>query len=153
MPDDHTVEVAKMKFQASCPNHARTDVIAGDDELIMDHPEPRGTGLGMSPIQAYLAGFMGCTSSTIHKLAGKAGTEVVALDLAMEVEMDRRGLMMQETVDLPFVSATTTVNITTPASDEQLAEMKEGLSQWCPIAVTFKAAGTDVQEIWNVTKT
>ena len=70
----------------------------------------------------------------------------------MEVEMDRRGLMMSEIVDLPFVSATTIVNITTSASDDQLAEMKEGLSQWCPIAVTFKAAGTDVREVWNVTK-
>lgn len=152
MADDHTLEVAKMKFQASCPNNARTDVIAGDDELIMDHPEPRGTGLGMSPIQVYLAGFMGCTSSTIHKLAGQAGTEVTALDLEMEVEMDRRGLMMKEAIDKPFVSVTTTVNITTPASEDQLAQMKEGLSVWCPIAVTFKAAGTDVQEIWNVSK-
>jgi uncharacterized OsmC-like protein len=152
MAEVQTVEVAKLKFQASCPNHARTDVIAGDDELIMDHPVPRGTGLGMSPIQAYLAGFMGCTNSTIHKLAKQAGTEVVALDLEMEVEMDRRGLMMQETIGLPFVSVTTTVNITTPATSEQLVEMKEGLSQWCPIAVTFKAAGTDVSEVWNVSK-
>ena len=152
MPDAHTVEVAKMKFEASCPNNARTDVIAGSEELVMDHPEPRGTGLGMSPIQTYLAGFMGCTNSTLHKLAKKAGTEIVALDLEMEVEMDRRGLMMSEIVAQPFVSATTIVNITTPASDDQLAEMKEGLSQWCPIAVTFKAAGTDVREVWNVTK-
>ena len=142
MPDTHKVEVAKMKFQATCPSNARTDVISGDEEIIMDHPEPRGTGLGMSPIHTYLSGFLGCTNSTIHKLAKKAGTEVISLDLSMEVGMDRRGLVMDEIVSLPFVSATTTVNITTPATEEQLAEMKEGLSLWCPVAVTFKAAGT-----------
>lgn len=152
MPDTHKVETATMTFQASCPNNARTDVLAGDQELIMDHPAPRGTGLGMSPIQTYLAGFVGCTSSTLHKLAKKAGAEVIALDLELAVEMDRRGLMMQEVVAQPFVSATTTVNITTDADEAQLAEMKAGLAEWCPIAVTFKAAGTDVHEIWNVTK-
>lgn len=154
MPDTAApVELAKLKFDASCPGHARTDVGAGDQELVMDHPEAMGgTGLGMSPIQTYLAGFMGCTNSTIHKLAKKAGTTVDALDMTMEVEMDRRGLTMVEAIDLPFVSVTTVVNITTGASDEQLAEMKEGLSAWCPIAVTFKAAGTDVREVWNVTK-
>lgn len=153
MPDSAPPATAKMVYEASCPAHARTDVSAGDMELVMDHPESMGgTGLGMSPIQTYLAGFLGCTNSTIHKLAKKTGTEVTALDMSMEVEMDRRGLTMVEPVDLPFVSITTIVNITTPADDAQLAEMKEGLSQWCPIAVTFKAAGTDVKEVWNVTK-
>ena len=152
MSEGQAVQVAKFKFEANCPNDARVDVVSGNEKLVMDHPAPRGTGLGMSPIQAYLSSFMGCTSSTIHKLAKKAGTEVIELNLAMEVEMDRRGLMMEEIVALPFVSATTTINITTPASDDQLDEMKSGLSEWCPIAVTFKAAGTNVKEVWNVSQ-
>jgi len=152
MPDTHNVQTAKMKFSASCPNNARTDVQMGEEEITMDHPEPRGTGLGMSPIATYLAGFMGCTNSTVHKLAKKAGTEVVALDMDMEVEMDRRGLMMEEIVKHPFVSVTTTMNITIDATDDQLDEIKAGLSKWCPIAMTFKNAGTEVKEVWNVSK-
>ncbi len=152
MPDGQTVEVAKMKFSATCPNNARTDVVSGEEEIVMDHPEPRGTGLGMSPIHTYLSGFMGCTNSTIHKLAKRAGTEVTALDLEMEVGLDRRGLTMDQVVELPFVYAKTIVNITIDASDEQLQEMKDGLSEWCPIAKTFKNAGTEVIEEWNVTR-
>ena len=103
MPDGQTVEVAKMKFSATCPNNARTDVVSGEEEIVMDHPELRGTGLGMSPIHTYLSGFIGCTNSTIHKLAKRAGTEVTALDLEMEVGLDRRGLTMDQVVELSLI--------------------------------------------------
>jgi putative redox protein len=144
-------QTAKMKMSASCPNHSRTDIAIGDHEIIIDEPVARGgTDLAPSPTQTFMAALMGCTNVIINKCANDLGVNIDSMEIDMEVDMDRRGVMLTEAVDVPFPSITLNIDVKTNATDEDWSKVTDYLHKFCPIAVALRAGGTKITENWNL---
>lgn len=52
-----------------------------------------------------MASLIGCTNVVTHKVADKNGVAVKSMNVRLEAEFDRRGVMLQEEIDRPFRSA------------------------------------------------
>jgi uncharacterized OsmC-like protein len=152
MSDPRTgLQTAKMKMSASCPNHSRTDITIGYHEMIIDEPVARGgTDLAPSPTQTFMAALMGCTNVITNKCAHDLGVKIDSMEIDMEVDMDRRGVMLSEAIDVPFPSITLNIDVRTNATDEDWKKVTDYLRKFCPIAVALRAGGTKITENWNL---
>ncbi|MBL6957496.1 MAG: OsmC family protein [Rhodospirillales bacterium] len=154
MPDGNQtppVLTAKMKLEATCPSHARTDVVMGHHELVMDEPEARGgTDLSLSPVQTYVSSLFGCTNVITHKCAHKLGVTIHEMTIQGTVIFDRRGVTLTEPTDLPIPEIIMDIDVRTDATDEQWAEVVDYLHKFCAVGVAMKASGTNIVENWNL---
>ena len=143
-----------MTVSAECPTHARTCARAGKHELIIDEPPARGgTDQGPTPIETMIASLLGCTNVILNRVAEKNHVEVRALSLAAEASFDRRGVLLEEAVAVPFPEIRLTINLTTPSTDLQVERVKADLGKFCPVSRVIRQSGTRLEEIWNVTRT
>ena len=146
--------VVPMTVSAECPTHARTSAHAGKHELVIDEPAARGgTDQGPTPIETMIAPLLGCANVILNRVAEKNHVEVRALSLAAEASFDRRGVMLEEEVAVPFPEIRLTINLTTPATDLQVERVKADLGKFCPVSKVIRQSGTRLEEIWNVTRT
>jgi putative redox protein len=145
--------VVPMAVSAECPTHARTSAHAGKHELLIDEPAARGgTDQGPTPIETMIAALLGCTNVILNRVAEKNQVEVNALSLAAEARFDRRGVMLEEEVAVPFPEIRLTINLTTPATELQVERVKADLGRFCPVSKVIRQSGTKLQEIWSVTR-
>jgi len=146
--------VVPMTVSAACPTHARTNAHAGKHELVIDEPVARGgTDQGPTPIQTMIASLLGCTNVILNRVAEKNHVEVSALSLAAEASFDRRGVLLEEEVAVPFPEIRLTINLITPSTDLQVERVKADLGKFCPVSKVIRQSGTRLEEIWNVTRT
>jgi putative redox protein len=134
-------------------SHARTDSAVRDVALTTDEPVARdGTNLGLSPTETLMAALIGCTNNISLKIAHHHGVEMEITGIDAEVFFDRRGVILEEDIPVPFPEVNLTVNVRTEASDRDIEEIKTDLGKFCPVAKVLRAAGTRINEIWNVTR-
>ena len=139
------------KLTAQCPSHARTDVAVRDVSVTVDEPLARGgTNQGLAPTELAMAALLGCTNVILNMCAKKAGLEVSALDLALDAELDPRGVMLLEEVDAPFPKVRLTINLQAKGSQEALDKVKANLSRFCPVSKLFSGSGSELVEDWRV---
>jgi putative redox protein len=144
-------ETVKMKLSATCPSHARADIIVGNHEIITDEPEARGgSNLGAAPVQTFMASLIGCTNVITNKCAHDLGIEINSMQIEMEAEIDRRGMMLTEPVAIPFPAINLDIDVETNATDAQWDQVIDYLHKYCPIAVALRAGGTLITENWNL---
>ena len=144
-------ETVKMKLSATCPSHARADILVGDHEIITDEPEARGgSNLGAAPVQTFMASLIGCTNVITDKCAHDLGIEISSMQIEMEAEIDRRGMMLTEFVAVPFPAIKLNIDVKTNATDAQWDQVIDYLHKFCPIAVALRAGGTLITENWNL---
>ena len=144
--------VVPMTVSADCPTHARTSARAGKHELVIDEPAARGgTDQGPTPIETMIAALLGCTNVILNRAAEKNHVEVRALSLVAEASFDRRGVMLEEEVAVPFPEIRLTINLTTPATELQVERVKADLGKFCPVSKVIRQSGTKLEEIWNIT--
>ena len=142
-----------MAVSAECPTHARTSARAGKHKIVIDEPAPRGgSDLGPTPIETMIASLLGCTNVILNRVAEKNHVEVTALSLAAEASFDRRGVMLEEEVAVPFPKIRLTINLTTPATDTEVQRLKSDHGKYCPVSKVIRQSGTKLQEIWNITR-
>ncbi|MEP2532194.1 OsmC family protein [Shimia sp.] len=142
--------VIKLKVSGHSPSHARTDVSVRDLNVIIDEPIERGgTNLGASPTEFAYTSLMGCTTSIGNKCAHALGVEIGELDYAMEVEFDRRGVLLQAEVDVPFPAIRLEVTAHGSATQEELDKVATETAKYCAISKLFEAAGTKVEVNWR----
>ena len=142
-----------MAVSAECPTHARTSARAGKHKIVIDEPAARGgSDLGPTPIETMIASLLGCTNVILNRVAEKNHVEVTALSLAAEASFDRRGVMLEEEVAVPFPKIRLTINLTTPATDTEVQRLKSDLGKYCPVSKVIRQSGTKLQEIWNITR-
>src|ERR687897_1493235 len=99
--------VVTQKLQGRCTSHSRTDVTVRARSMIIDEPLERGgTNQGFTPTETMMASLIGCTNVIAHKVAAKNGVVIKSMNVRLEAQFDRRGVMLQEEIDLPFPSAT-----------------------------------------------
>lgn len=145
------VKSANYKLHGKSISHARTDVSVRDVSLTTDEPTERGgTNAGPSPTETMMGALVGCTNNIATRIAHHKGLEFEIDTIDAEVEFDRRGVLLDEDIDVPFPTIKLTITVKTTATDEQLAEVRELLPRYCPVSKVFQQAGTKVTEEWNV---
>ena len=72
------------------------------------------------------------------------------MEIDMEVDMDRRGVMLIEAIDVPFPSITLNIDVKTNATDDEWNKVTDYLRKFCPIAIALRASGTIITENWNL---
>ena len=141
--------VVTYRATAACPTHSRTEIPVRDLEVIIDEPIERGgTNLGPSPTEAAMTALIACTNVIGHKNAHRLGVDLGTVTIDAACKFDRRGVLMQEEIDLPFPEVTLTVKCASPASQEALTQVGRETSKYCAIAKLFEASGTQLTVNW-----
>ncbi|WP_193142413.1 MULTISPECIES: OsmC family protein [unclassified Meridianimarinicoccus] len=141
--------VVTYRTTAQCPTHARTEIPLRDLQVVIDEPKERGgTNLGPSPTEAAVASLIACTNVIGHKNAHRLGIDLGDVTIDAAARFDRRGVLMEEEIDLPFPAIALTVNCTTPANQKDLDRVGAETAKYCAIAKLFVAAGTDLTVTW-----
>ncbi len=143
----------QQKLLGECTSHARTDVSVRDVELTIDEPEARGgTNMGMTPTETFIAALIGCTNVISHKIAEANGVTFEAMTVEADATFDRRGVALEEEIDLPYPAIKLTINVTTSADDAAIDKIKNDLGRYCAVAKMIRQAGTEITEVWTVTR-
>lgn len=142
-----------MRLAADAASHSRTDVKVRDVGMTIDEPAERGgTNQGPSPTETLVAALLGCTNVIGHKVAEKNGVHFARLALRAEVQFDRRGVTLQEEVAVPFPKIRLFVDVVTDADEARMATVQRELAMFCPVSKVIRAAGTEIEEIWTVSR-
>lgn len=142
--------VVTYRATAACPTHARTEIPVRDLSVVIDEPTERGgTNLGPTPTEAAMTALIACTNVIGHKNAHRLGVDLGDITIDANCKFDRRGVLMEEEIDLPFPEITLTVNCNSPASQEELDLVGVETAKYCAIAKLFEAAGTDLTVNWR----
>lgn len=131
-------------------SHSRMDVSVRDLTSVIDEPTARGgTNLGFTPTDTALAALAGCTNVIGNKCADRLGVEIGHLDVDISCEFDRRGVTLEEEIDVPFVALTQTVTADGPISENDLQRVAVEVAKYCPLSKLFEQAGTKVETVWR----
>ncbi|WP_415403405.1 OsmC family protein [Tateyamaria sp. SN3-11] len=142
--------VVTYRTTARATSHSRTEIPVRDLTTIIDEPLERGgTNEGITPTETALAALIACTNVIGHKNAHRLGVDLGDVTIDADCKFDRRGVLMEEEIDLPFPEITLTVNCTGPASQANLDEVGEETAKYCAIAKLFEAAGTKLEVNWR----
>jgi len=142
-----------MKMSATCPHHSRADVSVRDVESVIDEPTERGgTNLGMTPTETMVAALIGCTNVITNKIVESYDMKIEGMDIDVEVQFDRRGVTLQDDVQVPFPSMVLNINIKSPNDSAEFDKVKSDLQKFCPIAKVIRESGTEITENWNISK-
>ena len=127
--------VVTYRATAACPTHARTEIPVRDLDVVIDEPLERGgTNLGPTPTEAAMTALIACTNVIGHKNAHKLGVDLGTISIDANCKFDRRGVLLEEEIDVPFPEVTLTVNCDSPASQEDLIRVGQETSKYCAIA-------------------
>tara|TARA_B100000676_G_C18004229_1_gene802748 strand:- start:982 stop:1443 length:462 start_codon:yes stop_codon:yes gene_type:complete len=141
-----------MTMSATCPSHSRADVSVRDVESVIDEPTERGgTNLGMTPTETMVAALIGCTNVITNKIVESYDMKIEAMDIDVDAQFDRRGVTLQDEVQVPFPSMTLNINIKSPNDPSEFDKVKADLQKFCPIAKVIRESGTEIAENWNIT--
>ena len=144
--------VVTYRATAACPTHARTEIPVRGLNVVIDEPIERGgTNLGPTPTEAAMTALIACTNVIGHKNARRLGVDLGEVTIDADCQFDRRGVLMEEEIDVPFPAITLTVNCRTSASQEELTVVGQETARYCAIAKLFVAAGTDLKVNWTKT--
>ena len=143
--------VVPLRVKAECPSHARSDISIRDIRFNIDEPEERGgTNTGPSPTETLLAALVGCTNVIGHKCAKKLNLDIGHLSIRLRCEFDRRGVTLEQEIDLPFIKIDMTVESNGSATQAQLDEVAKEVAKYCPLSKLFRQSGTVINEEWRL---
>lgn len=141
--------VVTYRATTACPTHSRTEIPVRDLTVVIDEPVERGgTNQGASPTETALTALIACTNVIGHKNAAKLGVDLGAVTIDADCKFDRRGVLMQEEIDVPFPEITLSVNCDTPASQDDLDRVGAETAKYCAISKLFEESGTDLTVNW-----
>jgi len=139
-----------IKLSGRSTSHARSETEVDGNIVVIDEPVARGgTNEGPSPTATAYAALIGCTNVIGNKCAEKLGVDIGHLSFEMEVDFDRRGVLLVEEVDVPFVAIRLDVTADCPASQADLDRVAAETAKFCAISKLYEAAGTDLTITWR----
>lgn len=140
----------KLRARAECPSHSLANVAIRDLNFAIDEPLERGgSNRGPAPTDAALAALIGCTNVIGNKCASRLGLELGRLSVEAVCEFDRRGVALQEEIDVPFARIRLTVRASRPVAQADLDELSAQVRKYCPLSKLFRQAGTEITEEWT----
>lgn len=141
-----------IKLGGKGTSHSRSEMAVRDLVSVIDEPVERGgTNEGVSPTEAAFSSLIGCTNVIGNKCAAKLGHDVGHMDFTMEVDFDRRGVLLMEEVEVPFKAIRLHVTADGPLSEAALEEVAVETAKYCPIAKLFENSGTELTVTWQKT--
>jgi len=132
------------------PSHSLSNCSVRDVEFAIDEPIERGgTNLGPSPTETAVAALIGCTNVIANKCAEKLGIDIGHLYIEATYSLDRRGVMLEEEIDVPFPKIVLNIIASGSATDAELQNVSTELNKYCAVSKVFRAAGTEIEENWS----
>ena len=145
--------VVTQRIHGDCPTHARTEISTRDVRAIIDEPKERdGTNMAPTPTETLVGALIACTNVISHKCAHKYGVKFSSMSIDAEASFDRRGTQLLEEIEVPFPRIRLMINVVTDASDTDVEKVKSDLHRFCPVSKVIRNAGTEIEEVWNVTR-
>jgi uncharacterized OsmC-like protein len=142
--------VMTIKLTGKGTSHARSETFVRDLVSVIDEPVERGgTNEGVTPTEAAFSALVGCTNVIGSKCAEKLGVDVGHMEFAMEVDFDRRGVLLMEEVDVPFKAIRLNVTVDGSLSQAELDSVGVETAKYCAIAKLFTNSGTDLTVTWQ----
>ena len=139
----------KLRTSADCPSHSLSNVAVRDLNFAIDEPVERGgTNLGPTPTDTAIAALVGCTNVIGHKCAGQMGIDIGYLKISSVCEFDRRGVTLEEEIEVPFSRIELTIEANGSASEDELQAVPREVAKYCPMSKLFRSAGTVIKENW-----
>ena len=139
-----------IKIAGKGTSHSRSEAMIDGNMVIIDEPVARGgTNDGPSPTATAYSALMGCTNVIGNKCAKKLDIDVGHLNFEMEVDFDRRGVLLVEEVDVPFTAVRLDVTANGPCSDDDLQRVAVETAKFCAISKLFERSGTDLTVTWR----
>lgn len=139
----------KLRAKAECPSHSLANISVRDLEFAIDEPTERGgTNLGPTPTDTALSALVGCTNVIGHKCASKLGIDIGQLNISAVCDFDRRGVTLEEEIDVPFQKVALKVEASNNVSADDLNRLAAEVSKFCPVSKLFRQAGTIIEEKW-----
>lgn len=139
----------KLKAEAACPSHSMARVEVRDLIFAIDEPVERGgTNEGPTPTDTALAALIGCTNVIGHKCADNLGITIGHLHISAVCDFDRRGVTLQEEIDVPFAKVSLKIETDAQVSDSDLQRLAAEVAKYCPLSKLFRQAGTIIEEEW-----
>ncbi len=139
-----------LKYSGKGTSHSRSEVTMGNHMPVIDEPAARGgTDEGVSPTEMAYAALIGCTNVIGNKCAEKLGVDIGHLDFAMEVDFDRRGVLLMEEVNVPFTAIRLNVSVNGPATQADIDRVAVETDKFCPISKLYEQAGTKMTVTWR----
>ena len=140
-----------LKASAECPTHSKAEVSIRDLVRFQSMSQRRAAEQtqGRSPTDTALAALVGCTNVIGHKNADRLGVDIGHLSIEASCEFDRRGVILQEEIEVPFTSIRLDVVSNGSASEDDLAHVASETEKFCPLSKLFAAAGTKLEVHWR----
>ena len=139
-----------IKLGGKGTSHSRSEMGVRDLVSVIDEPIERGgTNEGVSPTEAAFSSLIGCTNVIGNKCAERLGVDIGHLNFSMEVDFDRRGVLLMEEVEVPFKAIRLQVTADGPLSENDLQRVGEETAKYCPIAKLYENAGTELTVTWQ----
>lgn len=143
--------IVNMPLTGISEGHARTNVQVRDVVATIDEPVARGgTNLGPTPTEMLGASLLGCTTVIANRIAARMGLTLQGLHMSLDMTFDRRGVNLAEEVDVPFPAMQMAVQVITEATPEEIEQLRAELRKYCPISKVLRAAGTCLEESWDI---
>ena len=139
-----------IKLEGQGTSHSRSEIGIDGNTVVIDEPVARGgTNEGPSPTATAYAALVGCTNVIGNKCADRLGVDIGHLSFAMEVDFDRRGVLLMEEVDVPFPAIRLDVAADGDCSEDDLQRVGAETAKFCPISKLYERAGTQLSVTWR----
>ena len=142
--------IMTIKLSGKGTSHSRSETAVRNLVSVIDEPIERGgTNEGVAPTEAAFSSLIGCTNVIGNKCAAKLGVDIGHLSFDMEVDFDRRGVLLMEEVEVPFKAIRLSVTADGSTSQSDLERVGDETAKYCPIAKLYENAGTDLTVTWQ----
>lgn len=146
-------KVVQMGVTGRSRSHSRTDVEIRDLVMTIDEPVERGgTNAGAAPVETVLAALAACTNRIGHKVAAKHGVPIDEMEVEVTTQFDRRGVELEEEIDVPFREVALKIRLVTDAPEEAIGRLKRDLPKYCPVSKLISESGSKLTEEWTVVR-
>lgn len=143
--------ILKIRLDADCQTHSRTEISARQHKVLIDEPPSReGSDLAPTPLETLLSSFLGCTNVVAHVIADEMGIKLDQMELQLVGHFDTAGFLGTADTDIQFPKIELTADIMTDADPAQIDELKSRLAKRCPVSSILRKAGTEIVETWNI---
>ena len=141
------------EIDAAATGHCRLEARARHHTVVIDEPEIRGgSDSAATPLETMLSSYLACLNVIAHLIADEMGITLDDLSMSLDATFDTEGVRTTRPATLPFPEIALTMNVTTAASDAEVARLREDLVKRCPVTVILARAGTRIDATWNVTR-
>lgn len=137
------------RLEGQSVSHAHIVIRSRDLTVDIDEPVERGgTNTGLSPTETAFAALVGCTNVIAHKTAHKLGIDIGNTKISLACDFDRRGVLLQEEIDIPFEKIVLRIETDGPATQAELDRVAAETARFCPVSKLFRQSGTVIEEHW-----